>query len=135
MSSLEHAPGTGAAIDALIADAGVHTRVTVRTQYLSLIPAMLAETELVFTTGSTLASTMATRYGLRTLPVPAPVRQISCHLVWHERTHHDRAAAWLREQIALSAHSLFGGGPAPLAGASLTGSARSRPPAGSGSRS
>jgi len=106
VSSLEQAPGAGAAIDALLAEAGIALRTTVRTQYLSLIPAMLAQTDLVFTTGRTLAKTMASQWDLQTLAVPAPVRPVSCFLVWHERTHHDRAAAWLREQITVSAGAL-----------------------------
>jgi len=106
VSSLEQSPGAGAAIDALLAEAGLRPRITVRTQYLGLIPSMLAETNLVFTTGNTLATAMAARFDLATLPVPATVRPVSCYLVWHERTQQDRAAAWLREQIGISASGI-----------------------------
>lgn len=99
LSTLAPSRGATAAIDALMAQAGLELRFALRTQYLSLVPAMIAQTDLVFTTGRMLATAMSARFGLCSMPVPAHVPAVSCFMVWHERTHHVKAAAWLREQI------------------------------------
>lgn len=99
ISALEHTRGTGAAADVLLAAAGVRHNVIVRTQYLSLVPALVAQTDMVFTTGLRHARTMAAQHELASALMPASVGVIASHLVWHERTHADPAAKWLRELL------------------------------------
>jgi DNA-binding transcriptional LysR family regulator len=99
VSSLEQSIGNGSATENLLSEAGLRASVAVRTQYLGLIPAILEATNLVFVTGKTLGRAMANRYDLRTASIPLEVRQLSCYMVWHERTQHDKAATWLRAQI------------------------------------
>jgi DNA-binding transcriptional LysR family regulator len=99
VSSLEQSPGAGGALDELLARIGVELRVVVRTQYLSLVPPMLAATDLVFTTGRMLGRAMAEQHGLVVLPVPVAASAVACSLVWHERLHRHKAVTWMRALI------------------------------------
>jgi DNA-binding transcriptional LysR family regulator len=44
--------------------------------------------------------------GLRTFAPPLKIPGFSVHALWHQRVHHDSAYRWLREQLALSVHTL-----------------------------
>lgn len=106
ISALERARGAGAAVDVLLAAAGVRHEVAIRTQYLSLVPAMVARTGMVFTTGLRHAQRMAADHGLVCVPMPTEIGSIVSYLVWHERTHLEPAARWLREQLTLRLRSI-----------------------------
>ena len=106
ISALERARGAGAAVDVLLAAAGVRHEVALRTQYLSLVPALVARTGMVFTTGLRHAQRLAADHGLVCVPLPPEVAPIVSYLVWHERTHLDPAVRWLREQLIARIRSL-----------------------------
>lgn len=106
IAGLEQFPGAGGGMDSLLARAGIAPRTVVRTQYLGLIPQMLAETDLVLTTGRTLAGAMARQRPLEVLPFPIPIGPLRFQLIWHERTHKNQAVAWLRAQILAAARQL-----------------------------
>ena len=44
--------------------------------------------------------------GLRTFAPPLKIPGFSVHALWHQRVHQDSAYRWLREQLALSVHTL-----------------------------
>ncbi|WP_179106974.1 LysR family transcriptional regulator [Variovorax sp. KK3] len=106
LSSLEHVAGQGSVMDALLSTLGVSVHTAVRTQFLSLAPAILASTDLVFSTGRLLAEQMAAESPLRVLPFPAAIKPLRYHLVWHERTHKHRALAWFRAELIEAARGL-----------------------------
>lgn len=106
LSSLEHVPGQGAVIDAQLAEIGAAVQMAVRTQFLSLAPAMLARTDLVFTTGRLLAEDFASEQPLVLVPFPGAIQPLRYRLVWHERSHTNRAMRWLREQVVAVARTL-----------------------------
>lgn len=103
LSSLEHVPGQGGIIDNLLADLGVAAHAGVRTQFLSLAPAILERTDLVFTTGRLLAEDFAAGHALAIVPCPVPIKPLRYRLVWHERSHANRALRWLREEVVAAA--------------------------------
>ncbi|GAA4359190.1 LysR family transcriptional regulator [Variovorax defluvii] len=105
-TSLEHVPGQGSVIDNQLAEVGVPIHTAVRTQFLSLAPAVLAATDLVFTTGRLLAEDFAREYDLAIVPFPARIAPMRYRLVWHERTHKNQAMRWLREEIVAAARAL-----------------------------
>lgn len=106
LTSLEHMPGQGSILDAQLAEAGVSAHTMVRTQFLSLVPAMLERTDLLFSTGRALAEDFAHHHALAIVPVPVPLKPHRFKLVWHERTHKNRAMRWLRGELAAAARAL-----------------------------
>jgi len=105
-TSLEHVPGQGSIIDNSLAEIDVAVHAAVRTQFLSLAPAVLSATDLIFTTGRLLAEDFAEEHGLVIVPFPARIPPMRYRLVWHERTHNNRAMRWLREEIISTARGL-----------------------------
>ncbi|MDA7415151.1 LysR family transcriptional regulator [Xenophilus arseniciresistens] len=99
LGSLEHVPGQGTIIDNRLMELGVVLDTAVHTQFLSLAPAILARTDLVFTTGRLLAEAFAREEALVIVPFPAPIAPMRYRLVWHERTHADSALRWVREEL------------------------------------
>lgn len=106
LTSLEHVPGQGTILDTQLADLGITVHTAVRTQFLSLVPAILARTDLVFSTGRLLAEDFAAQYPLSLVPFPARIKPHRYRLVWHERTHKNRAMSWLREELISAARVL-----------------------------
>lgn len=103
LTSLEHVPGQGTIIDTQLVDLGVVIETAVHTQFLSLAPAMLARTDLVFTTGRLLAESFAREHDLVIVPFPGRIPPMRYRLVWHERTHADPALRWVRDEIVAAA--------------------------------
>ncbi|MBD9668809.1 MULTISPECIES: LysR family transcriptional regulator [Variovorax] len=106
LSSLEHVPGQGTIIDAQLAELGVSVRTAMHTQFLGVAPAILARTDLVFTTGRLLAEDFARQYPLAIVPFPAKIKPHRYRLVWHERTHKNQAMRWLRGELTAAAREL-----------------------------
>jgi DNA-binding transcriptional LysR family regulator len=106
VASLEHVSGQGAVLDAMLAQEGIEVRTALRTQFLGLVPAIVAQTDLVFTTARILAEGMAAAQGLQILPFPGTIAPLRYNLVWHERTHKHGALTWLRAQIVAAAQAL-----------------------------
>ncbi|CAN5522532.1 LysR family transcriptional regulator [soil metagenome] len=106
LSSLEQVPGQGAILDAQLADLGLAVHTAVRTQFLGMAPSILAATDLVFTTGRLLAEDMARQAPLDIVAFPGPVKPFRYKLVWHERTHKNRAMAWFRGELVEAARTL-----------------------------
>lgn len=106
LSSLEHFPGQGAILDAQLADLDVLVHTAVRTQFLGLTPAILAATDLVFSTGRLLAEDFAANHPLAIMPFPGGIKPHRYKLVWHERTHKNRAMAWFRAELVAAARAL-----------------------------
>ena len=106
LASLEHVPGQGTVIDNQLAELGAAVRTAVHTQYLGLAPAILARTDLIFTTGRLLAEDFAAADPqLAIVPFPASIKPLRYRLVWHERTHANQAMRWLREEIGALARA------------------------------
>nr|WP_251011030.1 LysR family transcriptional regulator [Variovorax paradoxus] len=106
LSSLEQLAGQGTVLDALLSTLGVSVHTAVRTQFLGLAPSILANTDLVFSTGRLLAEQMAAEYPLQVLPFPTAIKPLRYNLVWHERTHKHRALAWFRAELIEAARAL-----------------------------
>ncbi len=99
-------PGARGVIDAHLDAQGLSRRVTVRCAHFSLIPAMVASSLLVLTSGRQFCERYAERLPLAVLPSPVAFPQLMYYQLWHARTHHSAAGAWLRECIRGVASSL-----------------------------
>ncbi|RYY77586.1 MAG: hypothetical protein EOO24_44825, partial [Comamonadaceae bacterium] len=111
VSALEQAAGAGGAMETLLQRIGVSPQTVLRTQYFGLMPPILLQTDLVLTTGSLLARSMASQYPLAVLPFPGAIAPLRFHMVWHERTHKNPAQTWLRAEIQAAARELRHTGP------------------------
>jgi DNA-binding transcriptional LysR family regulator len=62
-----------------------------------VIPYVLLQSELVFTTGRHFAEHLASLLPLAALPAPVEFGEMKFHMLWHERQHRSPAHRWLRD--------------------------------------
>jgi DNA-binding transcriptional LysR family regulator len=96
----------GGAVDRALAEQGLSRRVALLISHFLVAPFIIAQTDLVLTVPERVALTFSEQLPLAILPPPLPVPGFTITLLWHDRTHHDPAHAWLREQILAIAREL-----------------------------
>jgi DNA-binding transcriptional LysR family regulator len=99
-------PGARGVIDEHLATLGLERRITARCPHFGLIPAMVAGSLLVLTTGRQYGERFLGVLPVRVLPCPVPFPRMVYYQLWHERTHASMAVRWLRDQIKQVAASL-----------------------------
>jgi DNA-binding transcriptional LysR family regulator len=99
-------PGARGFIDDHLAAKGMVRNITARCPHFGLIPAMVAGSLLVLTTGRQYCERFVGSLPVQILPSPVPFPRMMYYQLWHERTHSSNAARWLREQIKSVAASL-----------------------------
>ncbi|MDO9482801.1 MAG: LysR family transcriptional regulator [Hydrogenophaga sp.] len=99
-------PGARGVIDDHLVTQGLTRHITVRCPHFGLIPAMVAGSLLVLTTGRQYCERFTGVLPVQVLPCPVPFPRMMYYQLWHERTHASNAARWLREQIKSVAASL-----------------------------
>jgi DNA-binding transcriptional LysR family regulator len=92
-------PGARGVIDLHLATQGLSRQIVARCPHFSLIPAMVASTLLVLTTGRQFCERFLEPWPLSILPCPVPFPRLMYYQLWHERTHASPAGQWLREAI------------------------------------
>jgi DNA-binding transcriptional LysR family regulator len=128
-------PGAPGVIDAHLRSRGLQRRIGVRAAHFSLIPAMVARTRLVLTTGRRFCERVcmappssgvipsgsggAHATGLRIVPCPVPFPPMSYYQLWHDRTHAAPAWRWVREQVRQVVRDLIEGTTGPSQHADL----------------
>ncbi len=93
-------------IDEHLASQGLVRNITARCPHFGLIPAMVAGSLLVLTTGRQYAERFTSVLPVQVLACPVPFPRMMYYQLWHERTHASNAGRWLREQIKSVAASL-----------------------------
>lgn len=99
-------PGARGFIDEHLASQGLVRNITARCPHFGLIPAMVAGSLLVLTTGRQYAERFTSVLPVQVLACPVPFPRMMYYQLWHERTHASNAGRWLREQIKSVAASL-----------------------------
>lgn len=99
-------PGARGVIDDHLHRLGLARNITARCPYFSLIPAMVARSLLVLTTGRQYCERFERLLPVTILPCPVDFPRLVYYQLWHERSHASAAARWLREQIRQSAAAL-----------------------------
>jgi DNA-binding transcriptional LysR family regulator len=99
-------PGARGVIDDHLVAQGLMRHITVRCPHFGLIPAMVAGSLLVLTTGRQYCERFTSVLPVQVLPCPVPFPRMMYYQLWHERTHASNAARWLREHIKNVAASL-----------------------------
>lgn len=99
--AVEMAPGRGLPDRTAVA----WTRARLRRDVRAVVPsfaaaaAVAAATDLVATLPQPLFALLGERLGLAVVPGPSPMRAVSMHLAWHERTHADPAMVSFRDLV------------------------------------
>lgn len=106
-------PGARGAIDTHLSTLGLTRHIGARCPHFSLIPAMVASSLLVLTTGRQFCERFVDQLPVRIVPCPVAFPQLMYYQLWHERTHASHASQWLRERIKTVAASLRGELPPP----------------------
>jgi DNA-binding transcriptional LysR family regulator len=101
-------PGARGFIDDHLAAQGLARNITARCPHFALIPAMVAGSLLVLTTGRQYCERFTASLPVQVLQCPAVFPRMMYYQLWHERTHASKAGRWLREQIKHVASSLRG---------------------------
>ena len=103
--------GARGVIDDHLASLGLVRQVVVRSPHFGLIPLMLAQTQLVLTTGRQFCSRYVDPLPVRIVKCPIGFPPLTYYQLWHEVTHASARGKWLREQVrevarTLSSHAL-----------------------------
>ena len=99
-------PGARGVIDEHLQRQGLERRIVVRSAHFSLIPAMVASSLLVLTTGRQFCQRFIDALPLRIVRCPVAFPPLNYYQLWHERAHASAAQRWLREQVREVARSL-----------------------------
>ncbi|WP_437311801.1 LysR family transcriptional regulator [Sorangium sp. So ce388] len=93
----------GSLVDDALAALGRDRRIAATVPHFLVAPHVIAATDLMATLGARIVDATAAPLGLAVLPPPLELAGFSFAMIWHERTHHDPAHRWLRDQIARAA--------------------------------
>lgn len=93
-----HAGAVGV-IDEHLVRQGLTRRIAVCSPHFSLVPAMLAQTSLVLTTGRLFCSRYVDRWPLRIVRCPVAFPSLTYYQLWHDVSHSAASLRWLRETV------------------------------------
>ena len=99
-------PGARGIIDARLDALGLQRNIMARCAHFSAIPAMVASSLLVLTTGRQFCERFVDKLPLEILDCPLALPPLEYYLLWHARTQASDAASWLRECLKKTAQSL-----------------------------
>ena len=99
-------PGARGVIDEHLAGLGLTRHITARCPHFGLIPAMVAGSLLVLTTGRQYCERFTEQLPVTILTPPVSFPRMMYYQLWHERTHASKAGRWLRDQVKSVAASL-----------------------------
>ncbi|MDP2032620.1 MAG: LysR family transcriptional regulator [Polaromonas sp.] len=99
-------PGAKGVIDLHLDSLGLQRNISARCPHFGLIPAMVASSLLVLTTGRQYCERFTGTLPLKILPSPIAFPRMMYYQLWHERTHASASAKWLRERVKTVAAAL-----------------------------
>ncbi|NIC43344.1 LysR family transcriptional regulator [Aquabacterium sp. A08] len=99
-------PGARGVIDDHLASQGLVRQIAARCPHFSLIPAMVASSLLVLTTGRHFCERFLEQLPVAILPCPVSFPRLMYYQLWHGRTHTSPAAQWLRDSVRTVAAAL-----------------------------
>jgi DNA-binding transcriptional LysR family regulator len=98
--ALAWAPGAAPSVlEQWLAARGHVRKVALRLPQFLLLPAVVAETDLLATVPAHVAESLAGAYRLAVWPLPAKVPELVLHQGWHARLHRDPSSSWIRAAI------------------------------------
>ena len=91
-------------IDGELARGGYRRVIHATVPEFNLVPYVLAETDLVFTTGRRFAEHHARHLPIDVVPAPSFFPIMRFHQLWHDRSHFSPAVRWLRSIVTQAIH-------------------------------
>jgi DNA-binding transcriptional LysR family regulator len=91
--------GQGGPIDTALAEQGKTRHIALRVPYFATAAVITAASDFLVTMPSRAAYQLAPRLGLVILKTPVSVKPYGYRLLWHERSHGDAGAVWLRRLV------------------------------------
>jgi len=92
-------------VDALLATQRLQRNVIVTLPYFGMIPYILCDTDLVFTSSRSFCEHYARLLPLAVVKPPLALPTMRFYQIWHERTQHAPECAWLRKQVLAAGRS------------------------------
>jgi DNA-binding transcriptional LysR family regulator len=96
----------GGAVDDALKAMNKERRVALAVPHFLVAPYAVANSDLVITVASRVATYFAALLPVKILEPPLPLPSFQMLLIWHERLQRDPAHAWFREQIVEAAGTL-----------------------------
>lgn len=96
----------GSIVSRALAEAGHSRRIAVEVPYFALVPALMANSDLVATVPNTIATRWQRDADLVLLPPPIALPTLAICMAWHKTFARDPAQIWLREIVAREGASL-----------------------------
>lgn len=100
--------GSAGRVEKALAEAGLRRHVPVSVAGFASTFALLAESNLVSIVPGRIARQQAARFGLAVREPPLAIPGYTLSLIWHQRTAHDAAHRWFREQVLACARATEG---------------------------
>jgi DNA-binding transcriptional LysR family regulator len=100
--------GARGVIDDHLAQLGKTRRIAVRSPHFALVPLMLAQTQLVLTTGRLFCQRYLDLLPLRIVRCPVNFPAMTYYQLWHDVSHNAASLRWLRETVRDVARGLNG---------------------------
>jgi DNA-binding transcriptional LysR family regulator len=91
---------SGGAVDIGFARAGAQRRIVTTLPYFGLVPQVLLQSDLIFTTTRRFANHYANILPLAVVDVPIPFPRIKCYQLWHPQPDRPSDIGWLRSLMS-----------------------------------
>ena len=89
----------------VLGQAGKNRRVVASLPYFAMAPDLLTTAGLMMTVPQRAAVRFSSTHNLAMRPAPDILGELEYWVLWHERSHRDRASQWLREQLVAACHA------------------------------
>jgi DNA-binding transcriptional LysR family regulator len=90
-------------IDGRLIELGKRRRIKATVPEYAIAPYVLAQSDLVFTTGRHFAEQVAQTFPFALLEAPEELGRMHFYMLWHDWKHHSPAQIWLRSMIKMVA--------------------------------
>lgn len=90
-------------VDHALARLGRGRRIAAYVPHFLVAPHIVAETDLVLTTGRRIATRVARPLGLHSFAPPLPLAPFSVRMIWHPRSEDEAVARWFRDIVRAAA--------------------------------
>lgn len=96
----------GSIVSRALSEEGYTRRIAIEVPYFSLVPELVAQSDLVATVPERVATLFTTRHPVTVLPPPLPLPDLEVCMAWHPTFATDPAILWLREVVATVCRAL-----------------------------
>lgn len=92
-------------VDSTLAQQGIFRNVVARVPQFTVLPQLLAQSDLVVVLPSRVAALYAAQGGLKALPLPVAIPEFDVRMHWHARQDGVSSNRWLRDEVVATVRS------------------------------